>query len=81
MVVKAATYISGETICENDYVMYGNMRGKVVQVMCPGSVQAGAYDCAETGGFSIQFENGHFQVWIDADEDLIFLGRSGTPKL
>ncbi len=79
--IKAATYISGETICENDHVTYGNMRGKVVQVMCPGSVQAAAYDCAETGGFLIQFENGHFQVWMDADADLIFLRRSATQEL
>lgn len=74
--IQAATYISGEVICENDSVMCGNIRGTVIQVMSPGSVQAAAHDCRETGGFLIELENGDCQLWVQADEDLVFLGTS-----
>ena len=74
--IKAATYVSGEVIRQNDRVMCGIVPGTVIQVMSPGSVQAAAHDCRETGGFLIQLENGHFQLWMRADEDLVFVGRS-----
>ena len=74
--IKAATYMSSEAIRENDHVLCGSIRGTVIQVMSPGSVQAAAHDCHETGGFLIQLANGHVQLWMRADEDLILLGRS-----
>lgn len=68
-------YTCGETVERGDSISLIEVGGVVVAIMQPNSNEAIDHDCSNTGGILISFENGDLQLWVDTDEDLVFVGR------
>ena len=73
---SAARYLTGEDIHVNDTVLLcSKTKGKVLQLLVPGTAQADYHNCGSTGGVLIGFESGDTQLWTSIDDDLQLLSR------
>jgi hypothetical protein len=68
-------YLSGEEVLEGDRIVVVTKEGTISNVFLPGTDGSKDYDCWDTGGVLIKFDDGDLQLWPKTDEDLKFIQR------
>lgn len=78
--MKTFRYTIGEEVLLGDRIEVAGKPGTIEGIFGPETQEAAAYFCRETGGLLIEFDDGDLQVWLDANEDLIFVRRGTLPR-
>ena len=74
--MKKYLYADGQEVMVNDIVLTPTQRSATVEILLePGSSLADAYS-APKGGIVLKFDDGDYQVWPEADQDMKFIRRA-----
>lgn len=63
------SYLDGVEICVGDRVLVCNQKATIVKVFHHGDSEGPNWSLPD-GGFLVKFDNGDFQAWTRADEDI-----------
>ncbi|MDP0497232.1 MAG: hypothetical protein Q7Q73_13595 [Verrucomicrobiota bacterium JB024] len=69
------TYTTGNPVEPGDLVRVGSERGCIERLFHANTEDARDFACQDTGGILIRFEKMGLQVWLQANEDLVCLGK------
>jgi hypothetical protein len=73
--MKTFYYVTGEQVLIGDRISVASKQGAIENILMPETEDAKDFDCKETGGLLINFEDGDLQLWSEVDEDLMFVDR------
>jgi hypothetical protein len=70
-------YLSGEEVLAGDRIVVVTKEETIWNVFLPGTDGSKHYNCWDTGGVLIKFDDGDLQLWPKTDGDLKFIKRKG----
>jgi hypothetical protein len=77
------TYCTGENVIEGDRISFNNTGdenlptlGRVQSIIMPYTEQAKNFDCWETGGILMAFDDGDLHMWPQLNEDIMLVERA-----
>jgi len=68
-------YENGTPVHVGDVVLAASQNAVIEEIFLPGTADARAFSCMETGGLMVHFEDGNRILWLKVDEDLEFIRR------